>query len=691
MTSAWPRRARAVPWIRSREQMTSTPAQAEHEGRGYVQSNDVVNEGFTQEGTSHIVVQVVYDEPAMLDDYEGVDITTLTRELSPKNPFALNLMRITVDGEPIDDPNRSSRTSSAAPTSRWSTPTSCSSSTTCSRAPRLSVSAWPTTVSMAELSGEFAERDAAEPVTQRHAEEQQLASSSSRCAGRRRREVTRRAASRRSSSKSIPVSQALQLVANAARRSRPGRAGRRAGAACAAVVRHAGALPDVRRTTRAFIDRSEVRIFQADQSTQAVPMKVLPVDAAGFAEWEPTAEQTTAPMRELQYVLRAYDKNGNFDETNPQPLWLVLDDGTRTDVPPQDALAQPPNELLASYGANGLTVSQHSAGQRHDQGARRQHSCRITASASRASRCRSIRIGNFLAEEILPAGMHTVEVAVLDEAGNGAMFLRDLEFEQQRLVLRRHGRRDARRDAHERSGRAPAGRERAVRLRLVARRPPRVLRERQVQRGLALERERRHARRPGRRAVQQLPQQVARLAVPAHRSGLSLPDVRRRLGRGGSRADARQVLREAGARREPRDVGQLQDQLRGQRARARRPRPVRRQPALSSRKATTSFGEQRFSIDGFAAEPGTLASREEFRGTGGSLYFLRNQDILVGSERVRIELRDKDSGLVTRRRESAAGARLRHRLPAGPHRARRAAELDRRRRLARAQRRAQRR
>ena len=101
----------------------------------------------------------------------------------------------------------------------------------------------------------------------------------------------------------------------------------------------------------AFIDRSEVRIFQADQSTQAMPMKVLPVDAAGFAEWEPTAEQTTAPARELQYVLRAYDKGGNFDETNPQPLWLVLDNGTRTDVPPQDTLGQPPNELLASYGA----------------------------------------------------------------------------------------------------------------------------------------------------------------------------------------------------------------------------------------------------------------------------------------------------------------------------------------------------
>ncbi|MEJ2239884.1 MAG: hypothetical protein P8X82_16465, partial [Gemmatimonadales bacterium] len=63
--------------------------------------------------------------------------------------------------------------------------------------------------------------------------------------------------------------------------------------------------------------------------------------------------------------------------------------------------------------------------------------------------------------------------------------------------------------------------------------------------------------------------------------------------------------------------------------------------------ATTHFGERRFTIDGFAAEPGTLSSYEEFRGTGGSIYFLRHQDVLRGSERVRIEIRDKDSGIVT--------------------------------------------
>ncbi|HSN70883.1 MAG TPA: OmpA family protein, partial [Steroidobacteraceae bacterium] len=82
-------------------------AQVEHEGRGYVQSRDVVNAGFSQDSESLVRVEVVYDELAVLDDYEGVDVTRLTRELEPKNPLGLNLMRITVDGQPIDDPGRS--------------------------------------------------------------------------------------------------------------------------------------------------------------------------------------------------------------------------------------------------------------------------------------------------------------------------------------------------------------------------------------------------------------------------------------------------------------------------------------------------------------------------------------------------------------------------------------------------------
>src|SRR5260370_29092000 len=62
---------------------------------------------------------------------------------------------------------------------------------------------------------------------------------------------------------------------------------------------------------------------------------------------------------------------------------------------------------------------------------------------------------------------------------------------------------------------------------------------------------------------------------------------------------------------------------------------------------TTSFGERRLTVDGFAPEPGTMASYEELRGTGGSLYLLHHQDVLTGSERMRIEIHDKASGIVT--------------------------------------------
>ena len=72
-----------------------------------------------------------------------------------------------------------------------------------------------------------------------------------------------------------------------------------------------------------FIERSEVRIFAPGQSVQSSPLTVLEMDRAGFAEWEPSMERFPGPVRELKYVLRAYDAKGNFDETSPRPLWMV--------------------------------------------------------------------------------------------------------------------------------------------------------------------------------------------------------------------------------------------------------------------------------------------------------------------------------------------------------------------------------
>lgn len=66
---------------------------------------------------------------------------------------------------------------------------------------------------------------------------------------------------------------------------------------------------------------------------------------------------------------------------------------------------------------------------------------------------------------------------------------------------------------------------------------------------------------------------------------------------------------------------------------------------------TTSFGESKLAVTAFASDPGTIAGRNEFRGTGGSLYFLNRRDLTVGSERLSVEVRDRDTGLVLSRRD----------------------------------------
>ena len=620
------------------EEMKLTPEQAEHEGRGYVQSADVVNEGFTQEGSSHIVVQVVYDEPAILDDYEGVDIERVTRELSPKNPFGLNLMRITVDGEPLDDPGRSSADIQRCTDVALDRADIAFQFDNLQSSPRLSVSAWPTTVPMAEL-GKGDAGDAGDESAEQAVEEPLLPIASS--TGTQATEESEGPEEPQELMEVIPVSQALTLVETPPTE---------------AVQAAQGDVPELRaprlfgepvrfRTYAnysAFIDRSEVRIFQADQSTQATPLKVLPVDAAGFAEWEPTAEQTTAPMRELKYVLRAYDKTGNFDETSPQPLWFVLDDGTRTDVPPQD---QQPKELLASYGTSGLTSHNIPLG----SGTIKVRGGSIPPHHSVWVAGKPVPVdpsGNFLAEEILPAGVHTVEVAVLDEAGNGAMFLRDLELEKNDWFY--VGIADVTAsDTHTRGPaellqgeNAPVDYDSALDARLAF-----------YVNGKFNEDWHLSASADTREGpvdelfsnfMNKAPDSLFRRIDPDYHYPT--------FGDDSVVEEVAPTLGKMYVKLEHDDSSVLWGNFKinyAENELAHVDRGLYGGNLHYQTEGTTSFGDQRFTLDGFAAEPGTLASREEFRGTGGSLYFLHNQDILVGSERVRVELRDKDSGLVS--------------------------------------------
>src|SRR6059036_248610 len=249
-------------------------ARSEHEGRGYVQSDDVVNEGFIQGKESFVRVQVVYDERLPLDSYEGVDITRVTQEVRPKSPYELNVMHITVDGKPIDDPGRSSSDVQRCTDVALDNANIHFHFDNLEARRRLGVAAHPVAVAVSDLGG----GPAASVVH-------------------------------------------FRIYDNYA----------------------------------SFIKRAEIRIFDQQQSLQDVPLKIIAVDDAGLAQWQPEKEILPGPARELKYVLRAYDSKGNFDETDARVLRLYREQSTK-DVAKSDEPSQ--RELLAAYGANDLARQQ---------------------------------------------------------------------------------------------------------------------------------------------------------------------------------------------------------------------------------------------------------------------------------------------------------------------------------------------
>jgi len=545
--------------------MGLSPAQGESEGRGFVHSDDVVNAGFLAGDTSFVRVQVVYDEPAPLDDYDGVDVTRLSREIRPQSPYELNLMRITVDGEPIDDPGRSS-----ADIQRCT----------------------DVALEKADIELQFDNLES----------------------------------QRRLSVAASPASVRL---------TDPGD----------------GTLvgPPVRfrmyANYGAFIERSELRIFDGGQSVQSAPLQVLEVDGAGLAEWLPESARFEGPVRELQYVLRSYDGQGHFDETTPRPLWLVYGDADDpAALSDAAAVRERPDPLLAAYGESNLAVRNIRLG----SGTVRVRGTGVPAGHQVWVAGQPVPVdaaGRFVAETILPSGAQTVEVALLDADGNGELFLRDLEFKPNDWFY--VGMADLTASETRTSGPAKSlqGANAASdfdspldgRLafyvngkfgdhwRLTASADTREGPLEDLFSNL----------------LDKSPDSLFRRIdpdqhYPTFGDDSVVDEMAPTMGKFYVRLSQRENYGQWGNFK----VGYRQNEL------AQVDRGLYGANLHYESDASTGFGEQRYAIDGFAAEPGTVASYEEFRGTGGSLYFLRRQDILAGSESVRIELRDKDSQVV---------------------------------------------
>ena len=69
----------------------------------------------------------------------------------------------------------------------------------------------------------------------------------------------------------------------------------------------------------------------------------------------------------------------------------------------------------------------------------------------------------------------------------------------------------------------------------------------------------------------------------------------------------------------------------------------------------TANGDARIVADVYAAQPDQLVGRDVFRGTGGSVYFLRQQDLTPGTATLTVETRDADTGRVLERQTLIEG------------------------------------
>ncbi len=559
-------RARRVMELIS-EELKLKPEQTEHEGRGYVQTLDVINAGFAGTDRSRVDVQIIYDELAQLEDQEGLDITRITREVETQNPFALNLMRITVDGKPIDDPGKS------APDVQRCTDVALDKADIRFKfdnlefKPRLNVSAWPLSV--------------------RYQDDFNTAMLENRVNFR--------------SYSNYP----------------------------------------------AFFERAEIRIFDEAQSLRDTPLAIVPVDDNGNAGWSAEFDEYHAPGRTLKYVLRVYDGEGHFDETAEQNLWLVdqvSDEALNADVE---------KELLVGYGENRLAIQNIPL-----------HGGAVSIIGSNIPEGHKVWLAGhpvplsdenkFVAEQLLPGGMHSVEVAILDEQGNGELFLRDLELKKSDWFY--VGIADI--TAVQDSTNGPAA--------LVTQDEAHYDNDLSVDGRLAFYTKGKFGEgwqltasadtREG--PVNEIFSNFMNKAPDAMFRRIDPDYYYPTYGDDSSVEEGAPTLGKLYVKLKKGEnyglwgnfkIGYSGNSL------ARVDRSLYGLNLHGQSTETTSFGEPRFYADGFAAEPGTVASRDELRGTGGSLYYLRHQDILNGSEQIYIEIRDKDSGLVVGAKSLSAG------------------------------------
>ena len=378
-----------------------------------------------------------------------------------------------------------------------------------------------------------------------------------------------------------------------------------------------------------FIRRSEVRLFRAGQSTDDVPYKIIELDGHQQAIFVAREADSQA----MVYVLRVYGAGDAFDETRPSDLMI----------------GNLPTTSIASIDVQTLFG--------RDNSARRNIPIRggsVTVIGTAVSAKSAVEVlgqsvpvsadGAFVAQQILPFGQQEVAVRIRDSSGMTIRFDRTVEIPRNDWFYVAIGELTV--GSNDATGPAElvTGNDRETDKLHINTRGAFYAKGRFGDRTritASLDTGETSFRNILSNLNDKDPRQLLRrldgsVYYPSYGDDSSTVEDAPTQGRfylRVDRADSKAVIGNFVIDATGTDLAQLDRGLYGAMG-----------DYVST--ATTGFGERRTRITGFASDPGTAPAREEFRGTGGSAYFLQRQDLSIGSERVRIEIRDKDSGLV---------------------------------------------
>jgi outer membrane protein OmpA-like peptidoglycan-associated protein len=391
-----------------------------------------------------------------------------------------------------------------------------------------------------------------------------------------------------------------------------------------------------------WISKREVRIFLATASLQGQPLLVIPISENNRVSWTPTTEMPN----KIKYLLRVYDNKGRFDETTAKEL--RIDHKAK----PQDNIQTQIREELIGYGENSLrlrnipvkggTISAN--GRKLPQGSQvllMGQSIPVDAN------------GKFAARQILPAGPHQVNLKIVNTTG-------ELDFTRNLYIPDRDWFYVAIADlfAGQNSTSGPA--------QLVTQDTQHYDNDIYIDGRLAFYLKGKvkgewlltAAADTQEQPLDELfsnfdskdPRYLLRrldpdLYYPVY--GDDSTTVEDAPTRGKfyvklKRGDSHVMWGNFQTRWTGTDFANFNRGMYGAGVRW-------------ASEQQTSFGEKQTEVDLLAGDPGTLDGRDEFRGTGGSLYYLRHLDITLGSEKVWAEVRDKDSGLVLETKQLSSG------------------------------------